>query len=124
MPKAKHYKTKQLSPSCRVPVMYRLDLRTVEGRTISAIRARLVEYVGGNPNPKQILLIERVAWISLRIALKEQKLMAHGEDALTTHDNNYYLAWSNTLNKLLKQLHPPATEDTLRYENILAEVRG
>src|SRR4051794_41530990 len=111
-----------LATSPREHTLYRIDHRTVEGRTMKHVRDALAECVGGSPDIRQALLIERAAWVALRIYLKELKMLEKGVEAMTLHDDLYYLAWVNTLNKILKQLRPPLVEDdTLQYTTILAE---
>src|SRR5689334_12760070 len=100
-----------LSPTCRLKTLYRVDLRTLEGKTVKFVRQRLTDYVGGNPDPKQVLLIERAAWLTLRICLKEQKLMAQGPNALSRHDDLHYLSWVNSLTKILDKLSPAEPGD-------------
>jgi hypothetical protein len=106
--------------------MYRLDRHSKEAKTMAAVQAWLADYVGGNPNIVQMLLIDRAAFTTLRIILKERKLLERGEDAMTVHDDNYYTAWTRTLLKIFKQLQPPQADEASAPElsNILNEVRG
>jgi hypothetical protein len=71
------------------------------------VKRELTAHIGGNPNAAQSMLIERCAWLSLRIALLDKKL-ASGRD-FTQIDSNVYLAWANSLSRMLVKLgiEPP-----------------
>ncbi len=57
-------------------------------------------------------MIERAAWLSLHVAQLDAKAAAGG--ALTDHDHRAYLAWSNTLTKLLRHLGMTGAADKPR----------
>jgi hypothetical protein len=101
-------KTRGLRSNSR-PTRFRdLDKRTAEGRLFDQFYRELVAHVGGQPNVVQAAMIERCAWVHLRIRLMDEKL-ALGD--LTDQDSKSYLAWANTLRRLLQSLGlaPPAT---------------
>src|SRR3954464_10500017 len=100
--KPKEGKILKLGPSCRWITLYRADGRTYEGMIVRRVRSALSEHVGGNPSVAQSLLIERAAWLSLRLALKERKLLETGD--LTRHDDLHYMSWTNGLVKILDRL--------------------
>jgi hypothetical protein len=82
------------------------------------VRADLVSHVGGNPCATQRMLIERAVMLSLKVALLDKKLTA-GHD-FTQIDSNTYLAWSNSLQRCLRDLgvqpavaKPPSLADHL-----------
>jgi hypothetical protein len=83
-------------------LMIRLDARTRPGRILERVRQQLTEHVGGHPTAAQQLIIDRCAWISVRLDLLDSKL-AKGED-FNLPDTNYYLAWSNALSRMLMKL--------------------
>src|SRR5436190_21444455 len=109
-----------INPSCRWSVLYRVDGRTLEGKTLTFVRSRLVDFVGGDPDARQIILIERAAWLSLRIALKESKLAQRGPDAMTIHDDLHYLSWVSLLIKILDKLGVNTSGTGDSWRDILA----
>lgn len=78
-----------------------MDKRTREARLLAEVRADLTAHLGGNPSATQRRMIERAAWLSLHVAQIDAKA---AEGGLTPHDHRTYLAWSNTLTKLLRHL--------------------
>jgi hypothetical protein len=100
-------KTRGLRSNSRPHRFASIDRRTGEGRAFERFRAELVEYVGGTPSIVQSAIIERCAWVRLRIALMDEKMLAGG---MTEQDGKSYLAWCNTLARLLGRLGvQPAT---------------
>jgi hypothetical protein len=53
------------------------------------------------------MLIERAAWLCLHLALMDARADERGE-LLSERDNRQYLAWSNALTRLMRQLGPAA----------------
>jgi hypothetical protein len=107
-----------LSPHHHPHTLAKLDGRTKEARLLRRIREELVAHVGGSPSPPQRLMIERAASLSLRIALMDQKFTETG--TTTDVDARSYLAWSNTLTRLMRHLglkgasqQPPSLQDYL-----------
>jgi hypothetical protein len=98
-----------------------LDRRTFEGKLFAEFRADLVTHAGGSPNVVQTALIERCAWVRLRLAMMDSKV-ATGD--FTEHDSRTYLAWANTLSRLLARLgvDPQATKPLDPMEAIRAHV--
>ncbi len=86
----------------RPSVLAKLDGRTREARLLAEVRADLTSHVGGQPSATQRRLIERASWLSLHVAQFDAKAAEGG--GLTAHDHRTYLAWSNTLTKLLRHL--------------------
>ena len=107
-----------LGPYSRPSVLAKLDGRTREARLLAEVRADLTAHVGGNPSATQARMIERAAWLSLHVAQIDAKAAAGG--ALTDHDCRTYLAWSNTLTKLLRHLgmEGAATKPRSRQEHL------
>jgi hypothetical protein len=100
-------KTRGLRANSRPHRFASIDRRTAEGRLFDRFRAELIAHVGGNPNIVQSALIDRCAWVRLRIALMDEKMLTGG---LTDQDSAVYLAWANTLRRLLVALGvDPAT---------------
>lgn len=92
----------RLGPYSRASVLAKLDKRTREARLLAEVRADLTAHVGGSPSATQRRMIERAAWLSLHVAQLDAKAAEGG--AMTPHDTRTYLAWSNTLTRLLRQL--------------------
>ena len=105
-----------LGPYSRPDALANVDGRTREARIVRKVRADLVAHLGGNVSATQRVLIERAAALTLRLALLDAK-QAKGE-RLTEHDNRTYLAESNALTRLMRQLgmksaaqQPPSLRD-------------
>jgi hypothetical protein len=79
------------------------DGRTREARLLRETRARLVAHVGGNPSATQASQIDRAAWLTLRLA-QFDTMRARGEAV----DDTLYLAWSNSLSRVMQRLGPAA----------------
>jgi len=94
-------KTRGLRSNSRPTRFADLDRRTAEGRLFDQFHRELVAHVGGHPNVVQAAMIERCAWINLRIRLMDEKMLS---GALTDQDSKSYLAWANTLRRLLQGL--------------------
>jgi hypothetical protein len=92
----------RVGPYSRARGLETLDGRSREGRLVRAVRRELTAHVGGRPSATQKALIERAAWLSLRISQLDAK-MADGQ-AFTDHDHRFYLAWVGTLSRTLRQL--------------------
>ena len=91
----------RVGPYSRPPSLARLDQRTREARLLADTRAELTAHLGGAPSATQRALIDRAAWLTLRIALMDAK----GADGhLSERDGREYLAWSNSLTRALVAL--------------------
>ena len=76
---------------------------TWEGRFLRAYEADLVEYLGGNVSIVQRALITRACRLALHLELMDRRSLVEGKP-LTTHDHNHYVAWSNSLARLLLKI--------------------
>lgn len=92
---------RRVGPHSSPASLAKVDWRSKEGQLLRRVRKELTEFVG-RPNAVQNALIERCAWLSLRISMLDVKL-ASGRD-FTEIDNNSYLAWSNSLTRTLAKL--------------------
>jgi hypothetical protein len=63
---------------------------------------RLRQHVGGKPNHAEQLLIGRIAWLQVHLAHIDERAMQDG--GLSPHAVREYLAWSNSLAKLIGRL--------------------
>lgn len=93
---------KRFSPYARASALAKLDGRTQEGRLVRDTRRDLTEHLGGSPSCTQLMLIERIAQLTLRTAAMDRKFAETG--AMTEHDTRTYLAWSATLSRALRDL--------------------
>ena len=75
-------------------------------RTVRELRA----HVGGKPNPAQLMVIGRVAWLTVHLAHIDERAMREG--GLSPHAVREYLAWSNSLAKLVGRLGLASAADT------------
>lgn len=92
----------QLKPHSKKLSPKRVDGRTIEGALMRRVRRELVAHCGGRPSATQKTLIERAAWLSLRIELLDRKL-ADGQ-AFGPYESNVYLAWVGALSRIMSRL--------------------
>jgi hypothetical protein len=76
--------------------------RTKEGELYRATVRQLVAHVGGKPSPAEALIIGRIAWLQVHLAHIDERAMLDG--GLSPHATREYLAWSNSLAKLIGRL--------------------
>lgn len=95
-------KAKQFGPYSSPKAIVKLDRRTKPGMHFQAIVADLTKHVGGQPNPVQQALIQRAAWLSVRVAVFDKRFASTRE--MTERETNTYLAWSNTLARTIRML--------------------
>jgi hypothetical protein len=84
----------------------KLDPRTNETRWFKTYRAELTEYVGGNPTVVQQVLIERAAWLRVRLLAIDTKA-SFGKSAPSL---SKYTVLSSTLARLVSQLAPATAQ--------------
>jgi hypothetical protein len=93
---------------------------TREAALYRAVVKRLRQHVGGSPNHAQALLIGRIAMLQVHLAHLDERAMQDG--GLSPHAVREYLAWSNSIAKLICRLglegcaskdHAPALSDYL-----------
>jgi len=108
---------KRVGPYSKRGALAMMDGRSREALFMRARRHELTAHIGGSPTVVQAALIERCAWLSLRVALLDEKMVA---SELTDHDNRAYLARSNSLARALKLLgvkgveaRPPTLQEAL-----------
>lgn len=101
--------TPPIGPHSRPAALAKIDGRTRTARLVRDTRAELVAHVGGKPSATQAVLIERACQLALQIALMDAK-----RGGLTDHDSRTYLAWTNTLTRLCRQLGLKSAPDRSR----------
>jgi hypothetical protein len=88
--------------------------RTRNGRFLAAAREELAQHLGGGKlSAAQRILVERVAWLRLHVALFDEKVAASAEPMSDT-DRRAYLAFSNSLVRATRELglEPAAAKPT------------
>jgi len=80
----------------------RLDRRTTASKVTETFRAELVAHIGGKPSAVQSALIEQGVQLKLRLFAMDSAFAERG--AQSAHDTRTYLAWNNSLTRLLRQL--------------------
>jgi hypothetical protein len=83
----------------RHDALIHLDKRRKEAWFLERVRESLTEQVGGDPTFSQQLLIQRASILMLRLSMIDQKII--DDDPFTTADNNYTIAWTNALRRIL-----------------------
>jgi hypothetical protein len=98
----------KLGPYSRERTLAKIDGRTREGKLLAAIRADLAAHVGGAPSATQRVLISRAASLSLQLAMMERNAAEKG-GTMSERDGRQYLAWNNSLTRLMRQIGIKAT---------------
>ena len=91
----------QIGPYSRPDALSKLDGRTREARIKRKVCADLTAHLGGMPSATQRAIIERCAVLTMQLALLDAK---HAAGDMGERDTRQYLAWTNTLTKLLRHL--------------------
>jgi hypothetical protein len=78
--------------------------RSRNGRFLAAAREELTQHLGGGPlSAAQRILVERVAWLRLHVALFDEKV-ANRSEPMSDRDRASYLAFSNSLVRATREL--------------------
>ena len=93
----------KLGPYSKEIILAHPDRRTKEGRLLAQMRAALYEQLGGEDrvNPLQRAMIERAAMLQLRCATLDRRIL---DGTFTEYDAKTYLAFSNSLTRVLRIL--------------------
>ncbi len=83
--------------------LLKLDARTREARLMRETRAGLLAHVGRSPSAVQVILIDRAVLLSLRVAMMDRRTANSGCE-MSERDATHYLAWVNSLSRLMGQL--------------------
>lgn len=95
------------------------DGRSKEAQLYRAVVRQLRQHVGGKPSHAEALLIGRIAWVQVHLAHIDTRAMQDG--GLSPHATREYLAWANSLAKLLGRLGmQPAAARPLTLAEIFA----
>lgn len=93
--------TRQMHPGCRLTADGKVDGRTKEAALMRRVRAGLIAHVGGRPSASQSVLIDRAVSLSLQLARLDIDLAAG-----MPIDQERFLAWSNSLSRIMTRLGP------------------
>ena len=69
----------RIGPYSTPTVLAKLDGRTREARLMQKVRDDLTGHLGGDLTAPQTALVERAAWLSLHVALMDEKMLQEGE---------------------------------------------
>lgn len=90
-------------PDERLSVVMPVDARTKAGRAVRDLKARLLAHIGRAPTQGQLILIEQLLQLKLRLTMMDVNFLA-SSGSLSRHDTNTYLAWSNSFVRGLARL--------------------
>lgn len=94
----------RIGPYSSSSSLTKIDGRSADGRFLRRVRAELALHCGGKPSATQHALIDRIAWLRLRIAAMDARTAASTQ--LTEHDSRTYLAWVGAMSRLMRELGP------------------
>src|SRR5262249_53348357 len=97
------FKVPEIGPYSAPAALAKLDQRTKEARLMHETRTRLIRHLGGKPSAVQLALVDRAARLTLHVALFDGRTLETG-GALSERDTRSYLAYSNSLSRVLRQL--------------------
>jgi len=108
----------EVGPHSRPNVLAKLDGRSREARLLQNVVSELTQQLGGKLTASQKAMVDRAAWLTLHVSLMDAKLMDGGDGLLSERDGRQYLAWSNALTRLHRDLNlkavPPKVEQSLQ----------
>jgi hypothetical protein len=80
----------------------RLHGNSAPRRAAAKLRTDLIAHCGNRPSATQLAIIEQAAELKVRLAVMDQEFIRTGRRS--AHASRDYLAWSNSLVRLLRQL--------------------
>jgi hypothetical protein len=92
----------KIGPHSRPGRLALVDGRTAEAKLMRGVKADLAKHCGGAPSATQRMLIDQAAMLTLRLHLMDKESIA--DPALSERNGRQYLAWANSLSRLLRQL--------------------
>jgi hypothetical protein len=93
----------KLGPHSRPDKLQIIDGRLAEAKLMACVREELSQHLGGKPSATQKILIDRAAALSLRLHLMDRETARSG-GVMTDRNGRQYLAWNNSLTRLLTQI--------------------
>jgi hypothetical protein len=101
-----------------------IDRRTRVGREVAAFRASLLAHVGENASVTQRATVELACQLRVRLVAMDLEF-AEGGGAMTAHDSRTYLAWANSLARVLNRLGIQAAPSrTPSLAELMAQPQG
>ena len=97
----------KIGPQSTATRLAKLDGRTQLAKRAKRLREDLIQHVGGTPSATQRALIDQAVMLSMRIDIMDSKTLEgldQGEG-----DDRRYLAWANSLARLMRQLGQKST---------------
>lgn len=98
MPATSHWR--KAAPAER-PMRWLGNGNSREAKLYRSFRDELLRHVG-KPTPVQSILIHRLAWIQVHMSKMDERGMRDGE--LSDWATRQYLAWANTVSRMLQAL--------------------
>jgi hypothetical protein len=95
-------KARDIGPHSRPHALAKIDNRTKEARLLRETRSNLIAHLGGRPSEVQLQMIERIAMLTLHVSLFDRRAIENG--GMGERDRREYLAYSNSLERALRQL--------------------
>jgi hypothetical protein len=92
----------KVGPQSTSTRLAKLDGRTTLAKRAKQRREELIQHVGGNPSATQKALIEQAVMLQMRIDMMDSATIEGG--AMNSGDDRRYLAWANSLARLMRQL--------------------
>lgn len=86
----------------RLPLRWAMKSRTREGELYRRVCRDLRKHLGGRPTATQEMLIGRIAWLQVHLSRLDQRALEAEE--LSEHAGKQYLAWANSLSRMLQAL--------------------
>src|SRR3954452_7335580 len=111
---------RSLGPYTRHIFLGRIDGRSRVAKLVRDTHHELMLQCGDKPTAVQREMIDQIIQLKLRLAAMDKRFAETG--ARTDHDSNVYLAWSNSIVRLLRDLgaakvkgrSPPSVAELLR----------
>ena len=87
--------------SSHLTALNNLDGRTKEARILKSMRVELANLLSRKPNAGELALIERLAWLQLRLSVLDRRLL---DGQFSEFDANVYNAHCNSFARGLEKL--------------------
>ena len=102
-------------PYSREAAIARPARQTREARFCNHVRDDLTAQLGGSPTATQKYLIERIVMVLLRIELMD--CVALKNSTLTESQARDYLAWNNTVSRMLRALGTKSARQDVGFDH-------
>ena len=92
----------KIGPQSPATRLAKIDGRTQLAKRAKSIRESLIQHVGGKPSPTKMILIDQAVMLQMRLDMMDRKALDGIEP--NDGDDRRYLAWANSLARLMRQL--------------------